>query len=234
MLKASKEGNAVEIKRLIDRGVDIAYTEYSAVTLAVESGCLDSVKILTDQCRKIPLEGIEKACGSGSLEMVKYLLEKVKIGSKTIINKYPSQIFIPACESGNIETVKYLVSKGADVSACGVSAMACAARHCRIDILKYLVSLGADPDCKSKSAFDQACCWRRLKVIKYLIDAGVDISGKDIFSYDPVSVRYFLNLIEHEKKKVALYSSLNRGVINKDLIKFLMKRNMFLRLLHIK
>ena len=165
ILIASKAGNFLEVKCLVEAGVDV--------------NCKD----------KDNTSVLHNAAESGSLEIVKYLVEHgADVNCK---DKHNWSVLLNAAESGSLEIVKYLVEHGADVNFIpdyNTSVLHNAAESDSLEIVKYLVELGADVNCKNKgnlSVLHYAANSSSLEIVKYLIAHGcnVNIGDETIIDY---------------------------------------------------
>lgn len=103
---------------------------------------LDLAKLIVDKGAKSLYEALFYAIKSGSLDMVRYLVEH---GADVNERDYDTPL-MRASECGNLNIVKYLVECGAKIETpvCD-SALIHAVKHHHLDIVKYLLEHGADP-----------------------------------------------------------------------------------------
>jgi len=125
-------------------------------------------------------QDIFEAVEKGTVEEVKYFVEKKGLGVNVRKGIGETLLHIAASKNPNTDVIEYLVSQGIDVNeASGFEEcpLHCAARNFNIEIVKYLISQGAkmnaqDEDGQTPLHFAVGCS--NKDVVKYLISKGAD------------------------------------------------------------
>lgn len=150
---AAKYGHPNIIELLIKKDRDIAInaqyiTDKTPLCLAVESGHLETVKLLISLGAKVNISlgatPLHVAAQQGNSAMIELLLAH---GAKNVIEKKSDNMtpLLVAAKNGHLETVKLLLSNGADITATcsnGASALYLAAENGHSNVLKLLIENG--------------------------------------------------------------------------------------------
>lgn len=138
---------------LVEHGADVnVHVDNShwktPLTEAILHKHFDLAKLIVDKGANSLYEALFYAIKSGSLDMVRYLVEH---GADVNERDYDT-LLMRASECGNLNIVKYLVECGAKIETpvCD-SALKHAIEHHHLDIVKYLLKHGAD---KSKQYYN--------------------------------------------------------------------------------
>jgi len=203
LIKACREGNLEEVKRLVGKSSHL-YNE--ALSCAVIQGDLETVKHLIEEGADIHVQddaALKWAVIYGYADIVKYLIEK---GA----NVHVQDDFALRSYVNDIEMVKYLTSKGADVNALDGSALKEAVQRGNLEVAKVLVEAGAD--IKDGKALTYAVLFGFLEIVKYLVECGADVRKVDLeYTYredimlillEKLSVEELLPLLVSNDKKV--------------------------------
>jgi ankyrin repeat protein len=183
LFEAVKSGNIEEVKKTIEKGVDVNVRDYFNVTILM---------FASFDC---------------NFEIVKYLIEEKRadINAKDDLGE---TALLKACGEGNFELVRYLIEKGADINAidnCGRSVLIWAKK---LEIVKYLIEeKGVDINVKDNESITvlmYACENCHLDIVKYLINKGADVNTKDnngrtSLDYAEASVKEETELIDFMK-----------------------------------
>ncbi len=158
LLNAVEAGNVREVKRLIKSGAHVNETSF-----------VKNVWYAT---------ALHIAALSGSLEMVKYLVEHgAEINYKKTFDQTALHM---AAKSGSLKIFKYLVEHGADIkckNSLDENALYVAASSGSLEIVKYLVEHGADINCKNsyyQTALHNAVRSGSMEIVKYLVEHSAD------------------------------------------------------------
>lgn len=129
--EAAASGNVAEVKRLLDKGVEVNTKDGKGRT---------------------PL--ILAAKGSNTLEVVKALLEKGADVNEKSNGETPLSV---AANFGNLEVVRALIARGADVnatnSAIAWTPLMVAAWRKHLEVVKVLIERGADVNAADKNGW---------------------------------------------------------------------------------
>ncbi|MCX5657976.1 MAG: ankyrin repeat domain-containing protein, partial [Candidatus Omnitrophica bacterium] len=160
--KAADEGNAEEIRSLLEKGADVnAKKENRSTPLFVASynGNLDIVKLLLEKGADVRITGgggnaraLFVASQNGHLDIVKLLIE-----NGADVNVKDDRNFTPlfaASGEGHLDIVKLLIENGADVNAQsnnGFTALMFALEQMYLDVAELLLEKGADVNMKTSN-----------------------------------------------------------------------------------
>lgn len=115
-------------------------------------------------CHKFKGSFFEAAIDSGSLELVKYLLEKCKLGFES--QGFKDAALIRAVELGHEDIIKYLILKGANVNADASSTMlGSAIESGKLSVVKLLVEAGTKVN--DPYHLEMALSKGSLEIVKY-------------------------------------------------------------------
>ena len=136
--EAIERNNLKKVKEYLDElpNVDLVSSSYDPITYcpleyACEKGSMEIVKYLVERGANITDSVLWYASEESHREILKYLLEKGADKNKALI---------AASGAGHLETVKYLLEKGADKN----KALIPASRYGHLNIVKYLVENGVN------------------------------------------------------------------------------------------
>ena len=123
---------------------------------------------------------IFKACSSGKLTSVEWLIEKDQQDPNTK-DRDGNTLLHYSCENGHFPIVKYLISKGVDIETTNherKTPLHIATEHNNLPIIKYLISKGAKIDAQnsnSRTPLHIATEKGFLPIVEYLLDRGGSI-----------------------------------------------------------
>ena len=136
------------------------------LTNALKNGRLDQVIILLNRGAWFN-NMVSIASANGQLNIVKYLIEKVK-NTRDQING----AFMHAVQLGYLDIIKYLIEKGADINALWGFALRRASENGHLAVVKYLVENGADIHVEADSPVKNAYYNGHLDIVEYLVKHG--------------------------------------------------------------
>ena len=237
LLKASKEGNLLIVKYLLENHVDIDVSLLnndgdSAVCVACEKGNLEIAKLLwrkseahVNLCygrNKNTL--LQYASKGGNSEIVKYILENHSDIDVDLLNDDGGSAVSVACEKGNFEIVKLLWPKsGVDVNRPygrrQNTLLKYASKKGTVEIVKYLLEnhkdinvdlLNVDGD----TAVSIACGRGHCEIVKCLLPKSrVDVNVR----YGKSKNTLLLKASERGNSEIVKYLLENQADINVDL-----------------
>lgn len=128
------------------------YSNESLIDLAVRQGCVEIVKIIIEDNRRLTDDDdpLISAIENNRLDVVKILLQENRINSHEHITANTLLHF--AAIYGNTKVAEYLIEKGAKVNAMndyGMSPLYLAAREGNIHVARLLISHGANVNVRS-------------------------------------------------------------------------------------
>jgi len=174
----------VPIAKVLHKRGDLFWAE-DALREAVDNSRINIVKYLLQQgIGKFP-KVLRQATETGSLEMVKRLVER--IGDLTRIKKGAlDEATYKAVLLGHLEILKYLIEQGANIHAVYTDSyqsqdnlLSAASRLGNLEIVKYLVSQEADVHARNEAALHGAALNGYLDVVKLLVEQGADIHSRN-------------------------------------------------------
>ena len=127
----------------------------NAVHVAVQSGKLDMLKLVTQGKGAVPQEPDKKgmlplhiAVLMNNFEAVQHLVEKVRYDdSEGVVNKGQNEDFTPvhyACHKGNFEILQYLLEHKGDLMLTSKKGVTCLHLSCgsgMLDMARYLIEV---------------------------------------------------------------------------------------------
>jgi ankyrin repeat protein len=136
LLSATKNGDLINVKSLIEQGANIHYDNDRPLKNSVSGGYLDIVKYIVERWIDIQENDnlLKLSAESGHIEVVKYLVERGM--NVHISDNYALKV---SAENGHLEVVKYLIEQGADIHVLNEHALSWSARFGHLDIVKYLI-----------------------------------------------------------------------------------------------
>lgn len=196
------EGGHIDVIEFLMDKVDINIKNHygNAFSYACRNGYLDIVKLLEKCIDDINVISYDdhnffmRACYSGNVELVKYLIDKVDVNMK---NFHGDNAFIYACKSGNIELVKYLADKIDihNVNNYGKNVFFTACDEKNIELIYFLVDkIDNNIICQYRhTALTWLCEYGCLDIAEFLIDI-IDIHKHGEISPLVSSIKgYYMN-----------------------------------------
>ena len=171
LIKASRNGDVVTIKRLLSEGVDVNFKDDNEMTSLMFASVYSN--------------------NTSSLEIVKLLLDNgANVNDKN--NKGHSSLMISSEHSNStssLETVKLLLDNGADVDAKsnqGATSLMFASRYSTRETVKLILDRGANINAKSNIGSTSLMFASRtsnstssLEIVKLLLDRDANVNDKD-------------------------------------------------------
>ncbi|OMH80370.1 putative ankyrin repeat protein [Zancudomyces culisetae] len=159
---------------LIENGADINSHNFLVLRTAYKAGNIWWIEHFISKNAKVGTEefnGINEACESGKIEVLKHLIGfSPPTKKETIYNGIRA-----AVGHDNFEMVKLLVEKVADLSDSKYNGIreACASNN--EEMVKYLFKNGASLGRACNTGLSEACLLGNAKIVKILIDSHVDL-----------------------------------------------------------
>ncbi len=208
IFKASKNGNLVDIKKLVNKDIDINALDENGETV------------------------LTLASSNGHLEIVKYLIENgadINFQYNSGGGDLNQSALMSASMGGYLDIVKYLVDNGADIDARDYSystAVFFAGVMNKPEIVYYLVSVGAEAYLEIWASIGD------LEKVKSSVKNGEDINQQDDYGMSPflraVSNGH-LEVVEYLIKNGADDENMSNGIIEAsqygrlDVLKYLIE-----------
>ncbi|CAH2275517.1 ankyrin repeat and SOCS box 13 [Pelobates cultripes] len=187
---ASRNGQALQLKELIDSGICVNLVTVDSIT-PLHEACLNGhthcVQLLLAAGAQVDARNIDgstplcDASAAGSLQCIKLLLDN---GAKVNPPLFTASPLHEACMSGKSECVKFLIDVGANLEAhdCHFGTplhVACAREH--IDCAKALLSAGASVNAAKlhETALHHAAKVKNKDLIEMLVDFGGNVYARD-------------------------------------------------------
>lgn len=172
LIKASKEGNLEDVKKLIISGVDVNA----------------KADVISDWGKTALME----ASLRGYVDIVKALLKAgADVNAK---DDYGDTALLFASGKGYYDIVKSLLSAGAAVNVqttgSGTTALISASANGAADIVQLLLDAGADVNIREKGGSTAliAAAWKEaILIVQALIEKGADVNAKDNYGHTPLS-----------------------------------------------
>jgi hypothetical protein len=163
LIQYKKENES--LKKLYLRSLEVIGTLKEQFDYSYVSGNPElQLKIFKESKGKVD-ELLFNASNKGSLELVKYSLEK---GAN--IHGNNDEALRWASANGQLEVVKYLVEQGANIHALNDNALIWASIYGHLEVVKYLVEHGANIHAQNDIALRYAISDGHLEVVKYLVE----------------------------------------------------------------
>jgi len=195
LLVAAENGDTAEVRRLLDKGVNVNIKDKSGYTSLMHtqnSGRSDTARLLLEKGAVLNADdetsnALLRAAAEGRADQVKVLLEKgANIEVRDLLAWTP---LIWAAWQGRPAVVKLLVDKGANIEAEGAgggTALTSAAEARCLDVLKLLLEKGSNVEAKpqypaSGTALTVAAEAGFADVVRLLLAKGADIEAKDSY-----------------------------------------------------
>ncbi|XP_063301532.1 ankyrin repeat and SOCS box protein 13 isoform X1 [Pelobates fuscus] len=187
---ASRNGQALQLKELIDSGICVNLVTVDSIT-PLHEACLNGhthcVQLLLAAGAQVDARNIDgstplcDASAAGSLQCIKLLLDN---GAKVNPPLFTASPLHEACMSGKSECVKFLIDVGANLEAhdCHFGTplhVACAREH--LDCAKALLSAGANVNAAKlhETALHHAAKVKNKDLIEMLVDFGGNVYARD-------------------------------------------------------
>lgn len=200
LLEAAKEGNIAEVARLIDIGIDVNHVygpwRDTAFLVGVEvqhadGGIVTRANLNASPSRKDCATALQLAAGTGSLDLVKMLLD----AGADINAPGPGTGGLTALQvaagAGLLDMVKLLLNAGADVNAPGSNiggrtALRVATGTGSLEMVKILLDAGADPNARGsqiggRTPLQVAAGARSLDMVQLLLNAGANVNARALY-----------------------------------------------------
>nr|KAG5692115.1 hypothetical protein BaRGS_014278 [Batillaria attramentaria] len=193
LLKAAKQGNTEEVKRLIAQNADVNVVDEDARTALYLACTKDNTEVCYEQvCRLLIQKGAEVKCqnikGETPLHLTctddrkKNLVELLLDSGAdvTIEDKKGRTPLHVACENGCTELVKQLVQRGADcrtVTKRSGCAAAVACQKGQLQVVEQLIQLGLDVRQSGMNLLSASV--RYKNVTELLLQRGADVNEKN-------------------------------------------------------
>ena len=187
LLGAIKEGNAAEVRRLIDTEPELLNSPdvngASPLLTAIYYQKHDIAKTIADA---VPLIDIFEAAALGRVERIKELLrEDASLAGAYSPDGFPAVGL--AAFFGHAEAVKTLIAAGADVHAAAKNPLKVQAIHAAVasknlDIVRAVLDAGADPNAAQQQGFrpiHEAGSSGSRELAELLMKYGADPSAKN-------------------------------------------------------
>lgn len=194
LFRATNDGDIVTVRRLLEDGnVDIHVKNlygWSALRTAFEDGHLEIAKLLMEHEANVNIQDDEDgdtplhwACGSGSLEKVRFLVDK---GAHINIQNHTGKTPLHQCSGfDDMDVIRLLVANGADINIednNGMRPLHMACWQGRFHYVEFLFENGAKPNARSnngKYPLQYACDKSNLQIAKLVIDNGGNVNYGD-------------------------------------------------------
>jgi ankyrin repeat protein len=139
-------------------------------------------------------ELLKYACRSGSIKIVKYLIEGKGVDVDSA-SSYGERLLLYACRSGSVKLIKYLVEeKKSDINLAnryGDTILMDMCRNGEVKVVKYLIEQGADVnliDQYNSTPLLEACRGRKIEIVKYLVEQEANINAVDLYKKTPLTI----------------------------------------------
>jgi ankyrin repeat protein len=166
LLQAASDGDLAELKKILERGVDLNLTDYDDRTVLHLAVC------------------------ENHIEMVKFLVVEIKM-NVNCFDRFRMTPLQDALTYGNFEICKILRDNGATICDSQIASEVCeAAAVGDLKTLMRLDSTGVDlniGDYDGRTALHLAACEGNLAVVEYLVSRGVRINPTDRWNGTPLS-----------------------------------------------
>lgn len=221
LIKASKEGNLEDVKKLIISGVDVnakadVISDWGKTALMEASlrGYVDIVKALLKAGADVNAKddygdtALLFASGKGYYEIVKLLLSAGAAVNVQTTGRGTTAL-ISASANGAAGIVQLLLDAGADVNIRekkGGTALTAAAWKGAIPIVQALIEKGADVNAKNPGGMTALMYMAgrgNINIVKALIEKGADVNAKNNYGHTPLtfaSEKGHVEIIELLKK----------------------------------
>jgi ankyrin repeat protein len=184
----AEKGNLLEIKNLIDNGVDINLQNNEGVTaliLASTNGNKEIVRYLIDSGANLDIqtkEGITALmCTKNEhKEVMRYLIDSG--ANLDIQSKGGVTVLMWASKKEHKELVRYLIDSGANLDIQtkeGITALMFTSKNEHKEVVRYLIDGGANLDIQAKDGVTVlmiASTKGNKEVVRYLIDSGANLN----------------------------------------------------------
>ncbi len=244
VFKAISEKNGVEVKNLINGGLNVNTADDKNKTIlmaAAGEGLNDVVDLLLDKGADVKAKKVDgdtalmTAARNGFKEIADKLIEK---GADPLAkDNFGRTVLMMAARGGNLELVKDLVEKGADVNDVDKynrTALVAALMDKKIDVANYLVDKGTDVkiSCKSgKTPLFYAIETGNFPMVKKIVDKGAPIIVEDIEKYQEIMPNGELSKEKERKIPTTAYDKDRKNILmyaseigNLDMVKLFVSK----------
>ena len=195
--------NEKVVKKIIEKGVDVNYSDYKiapVLSLIAQQGDVEALKILIENGADVNIlddgwSPLGRAINAGNVENVRYLLEQ---GGDVNAKGYDGDnlLYKAVDKWHDIEIIEMLIDYGAALEAKerpSNTALMLASDKGRKDIVELLIKKGADVNCAN--AFGESALISAMKapivtdcieIVELLTSNGADVNKKNIQGYTPL------------------------------------------------